>query len=358
MLCLSDRAVAADWRRDPKRRHAANKRPQPNRHSTLTWSRRGSAKDMEQTCTGCGYRSANRSFFRQERSGVFGRRKAFCHGCAPYRPTQRENLSVHWMWMLVIGALLVASGLEGLPRAIGYLWVFSGAMGLCGVVSVIAHELGHAVAARMVGMKVVRVVVGSGPILVAREWQDIRFELRRYVLASGLTFAYHQIESPKKWREMAMLLGGVWANLLLLVLGTCILVVLIARFALSDPFVIAVAFGALAWQILAIIANLWPRKLHRGQLVRANDGRLLFDLLRAKDFPRQVQEDRLYWRGMAHLQGGRYAAAQVHFEQAHRLLPTSGRFLLAPRAISEQGCGPACCLGLLPSTPRRIRQRE
>jgi len=109
-------------------------------------SRQGSAENMEQACTGCGYRSGNRSFFRREKSGVFGRRNAFCHGCAPYRPTRLERLSVHSLWIFMAGALLVVSGLEGPPHGIGYFWVFLGAMGLSGAVLIKMgeHERGLA----------------------------------------------------------------------------------------------------------------------------------------------------------------------------------------------------------------------
>src|SRR5690242_5729956 len=82
------------------------------------------AEDMERVCAGCGYRSGNQSFFRREKSGVFGRRRAFCHGCVPYEPTRLERASVQSVWLFAVGALLVASGVEGPPHGIGYLWVF------------------------------------------------------------------------------------------------------------------------------------------------------------------------------------------------------------------------------------------
>jgi tetratricopeptide (TPR) repeat protein len=299
---------------------------------------------MEQACAGCGYRSGTRSFFRREKSGVFGRRKAFCRGCAPYRPTRLENLSVHSVWLSAIGALLVASGLQGPVPTVGYSLVLIGALSLSHVVTTIAHELGHAVAARLVGMKVVRIVVGSGPVLAAREWQGIRFELHRYLLAGGMTAAYHQIESPAKWRQIVMLLGGVGANFLLIVLATCVLVLLVTRFGHSNPFFFTVAFVLLALQIIsqiiAIIANLLPRKVHHGHAARATDGKLLIYLLFAKDFRRRAQEARIVWQGMALLQSGRNVEAQAHFEQAHRLLPTNGAIFLLLVHSASKTAGP------------------
>jgi len=298
---------------------------------------------MEQACAGCGYRSVNRDFFRREKSGIFRRKMAFCQGCAAYRPTRFERLSVDWAWMFITGALLVASGRDQPLRGIGYLWVFFGAVALFAVVTTIVHELGHAIAAHLVGMKVVSVVVGSGPILVARQWRDIRFELHTYVLMGGMTAAYHQIESPAKWRQGAMLLGGVGANLLLLMLGSGILILLATRLALSNPFVMA-AFAVLASQIVAIIRDLWPHKLSGHQPARPSDGRQLVDLFRAKDFPRRVQEGRLYWGGMALLLSGRNAAAQVHFEQAHRLLPANGTFFALLVHSASKAAGPQAAL--------------
>ena len=116
---------------------------------------------------------------------------------------------MHSVWLFLIGVGLLATGLEGLPFVAGYFGVFMGGMGLSGVITTIAHELGHVGAARLVGMKVVKVVLGSGPIVVARQWHDVRLELRRFMLAGGTTFAYHQIEMPRKWRQLALLLGGV-----------------------------------------------------------------------------------------------------------------------------------------------------
>jgi hypothetical protein len=202
------------------------------------------------------------------------------------------------------------------------------------------HELGHVGVARLLGMKVVRVVVGSGPILIVRQWHDVRLELRRFMLAGGMTFAYHQTASPKKWRQLALLLGGAGANFLLLLFGTGILAVLISRSALPSSFVIILAFGLLLSQIFAIIGNLFPWSLRRGPPGRVKDGRQIVNLLRAKDFPRQAQEASLLWHGMALLQSGRNAEAQSHFEQAHRLLPTNAMLFALLVHSAGKAAGP------------------
>jgi hypothetical protein len=295
---------------------------------------------MEQVCAGCGYRSANRSFVRREKSGVFGRRKAFCQGCAPYPPTRLENLSTHSVWLFGIGVLLLASGLDGPPFAAGYFGVFLGGLGVAGIVTIVVHELGHVGVARLLGMKVVRIVIGSGPLLVDRQWHDIRLELRRFMLTGGMVFAYHQIESPGKWRQLVFLLGGAAANFLLLLVGTGVLVLLIGRFGLSSPFVVTLAFCLLVSQIINIIGNLFPWNLRRGRPGRVRDGRQIVNLLRAKDFRRQAQEARLVWHGMALLQSGRNAEAQTHFEQAHRLLPANGMIFSLLVHSASKAAGP------------------
>jgi len=283
---------------------------------------------MEQACAGCGYRSANRSFFRREKIGLFGRRKIFCHGCAPYRPTRLENLSTHGVWLFMAGALLAISGLEEPGRTIGYSLLLIGALNLSHVVTTIAHELGHAVAARLVGMKVVGVVVGSGPILAARQWQGIRFEIRRYLLAGGRTAAYTQTESFAKWRHVVFMLGGAGANVLLLALAMGMLALVATRLGFLNPLVFTAALCLVALlaisQILAIIMALLPYKRRDGHAMRTSDGRHVVDLLFAKDFPQRLREGYLFWQGIALLQSGRNAEAQAHFERAHRLLPTSG----------------------------------
>ena len=110
---------------------------------------------------------------------------------------------------------------------------------------------------------------------------------------------------------------------------------LISRSALPNSFVIILAFGLLISQIIAIVGNLLPFNLRRGP-GRASDGRQIVNLLRAKDFARRAREARLVWSGMALLQSGRNAEAQIYFEQAYRLLPTNAvLFLLLVHAASK-----------------------
>jgi tetratricopeptide (TPR) repeat protein len=187
--------------------------------------------------------------------------------------------------------------------------------------------MGHAAAAHLVGMKIVSVVVGSGPISVAFRWRGIRFELHRYALAGGMTHAFHQIENPGKWRQAVLLLGGVGGDLMLFGIGVLVLAWLFYRQGLTNPLIIAMAYGFLASQIFDIVRNLFPNHGRLGRARFPTDGRQLLRLLRAKDFPQQALVGRLVWQGMALLQNGRNEEAQRHYEQAHRQLPGNGSLL-------------------------------
>ena len=303
---------------------------------------------MEQVCAGCGYRSENRSFFRRESSWVFGRRKIFCHGCAPYLPTRVENLSTHWVWLFTAGALLAITGLKEPARTISYWLIFFGALVPSQLVATVAHELGHAVAARLVGMKVIGIVVGSGPVLAARQWQGIRFDIRRYLLAGGRTVAYPQIEPPTKWRHVVFLLGGVSANVLLLTLAMGMLALLATMSDVLNPVFFTVALGVLALQIIsqtiAIIAALLPYKVRHGHVVHMSDGKQLIDLLLAKDFHQRILEARLVWQGIALLQADRNAEAQAHFEEAHRSVPTNAAIFALLVHSASKASGPKAAM--------------
>ena len=99
-------------------------------------------------CASCGYRSANRAFFRHERSKASGLKWTFCTACEPYDPTPIEVASYFNACVTGLAALLIlVFGDPGMER-LGYFFLFFGVLGWSSLVTVTAHEMGHALLGR------------------------------------------------------------------------------------------------------------------------------------------------------------------------------------------------------------------
>jgi hypothetical protein len=128
-------------------------------------------------CWRCGYRSSNSAFFRRKKVGILRRQKRSCHGCAPYAATRREAASYDVSWVAVIGALILMLGPKGPDAtAIGYGLVAGGTISLAHIVTLVVHELGHAAVARLVGMTVSNITLGTGPLLASYRGKKTEFQ--------------------------------------------------------------------------------------------------------------------------------------------------------------------------------------
>jgi hypothetical protein len=129
------------------------------------------------TCSECGYRSTSAAIFRRE-----GRR-SFCLACAPYATTRRQKLGyVAPPVLLVMGAvILAAAGNSGVGN-LGRFFIFLGLFHSVYLSTAIVHELGHAAAGAAIGMRVLSVTIGSGPVLWIARRRRPAFVLRRFLL--------------------------------------------------------------------------------------------------------------------------------------------------------------------------------
>src|SRR6185437_13710940 len=75
-------------------------------------------------------------------------------------------------FMVPTGFLILAFAGRG-AAGLGYFFVFTGTVVLSNIVTVVAHELGHATLAHLVGMRVVAITIGSGPPLTSGRWRDV-----------------------------------------------------------------------------------------------------------------------------------------------------------------------------------------
>ncbi len=278
---------------------------------------------MKQRCAGCGYTSTTPSFFRSEKEGAFGGRKVFCNGCAPYARTIADRASTT---RFLIALLLLPSGLfifAALPKALplGMGLALAGAISAAHPLTIAVHEFGHWCAARLVGYKVVRVTVGTGPTITARLCRGTLWELRRFLFSGGQTLSYSESDAPQKWRQAVMLVGGVTANALAAATLIAVLVWHIKRGGPTSPTVLAILAGATVSQLLVFASSLWPRRITGHADIRGTDGQLLLDLYKEKDFAAAAARQRFYVENRELIVHGLYDEAAKRCEALLRSRP-------------------------------------
>src|SRR5262249_55417284 len=161
--------------------------------------------------------------------------------------------------------------------------IIIGVMALLRPLTVVVHELGHCVAAFVVGEHVVRVVFGTGPTVAASQTEPA-FELRRYLFAGGHMLSYPVTDNPSKWRRAIVLLGGVAANATLGAVFTWIFVRYASTTEDTSATWVAIGIGAILSQATTIAVNLSPYYNPRDRTLQRSDGQQLIDLYRSRNF--------------------------------------------------------------------------
>lgn len=186
------------------------------------------------------------------------------------------------VFSLVGGALVWSQ--PGQPM--GWILLNAVLFDLCGFISALIHELGHAFAAKLVGMRVFLVQVGGGRQLFGREMFGFRLQIHRYPLLGGITYAGHVKRKGLLWRQGLYVSAGPLSNLVL-----CGLLLL----AIENPHwkeAINSVFSGLALapilflnSLIMFVINMIPRDYRRFLGEYPSDGKQLLQLLRpSEDF--------------------------------------------------------------------------
>lgn len=118
--------------------------------------------------------------------------------------------------MVLIGIALIGKDSASSP---GQPLLYLGSLHLVVVFSVVAHELGHALAALMVGARLFRINIGLyGRVVFSRRVFRCRFVVRS-ILYGGNVLCAPKGTTFFRLRYAVVLLGGPLANVLLMVLG-------------------------------------------------------------------------------------------------------------------------------------------
>jgi len=160
--------------------------------------------------------------------------------------------AIGYLIMLTCG-IAAAIALPELRWYIGNALLFL----LLGAVVIIPHELGHALAAKLLGMRVHAICIGTGRTLFAFHALGIQFEIKLIPLAST-TMTLHKTTYFARTREWFKVAAGPLVNLTLFIIAISILPPREMLIALADNAPAPFAVFAIA-NLFVFIFNLLPQ---------------------------------------------------------------------------------------------------
>jgi hypothetical protein len=209
-------------------------------------------------CHRCGLEGkSEEAFIKVLRSG-FGRRYRYlCPRC--WRKGKERKQLNSLILIAANGAIGACLVLMKAPGGWFFVNLFLGQIFL--ILGTLPHELGHALAARLLGMRLFQVSIGFGKVAYERRVGDFSIVIKNLPYG-GLTLASHRTASWYRARHFLFIAAGPVANLLL---AACIWpwlppIRLDDYFSTFQP--LPFFFGA---NLVIVVANLIPHR-HRTQL--------------------------------------------------------------------------------------------
>jgi Tfp pilus assembly protein PilF len=174
---------------------------------------------------------------------------------------------------LVIAGLILAS-LTGGGLAMACFLGGSGVAVVAQYVSILLHETAHAAVARVLGLRVFKVIVGSGPAWLTWKWAGVPVEIRRHPFG-GLTYIGH--ESPRGFRLRNVLVVAAGPLVSLLWFLGLFWLVYDERLMQQLPVTVQRALEIPGWLLVwpaasTVVYSLWPHMCRAEGKQIPNDG--------------------------------------------------------------------------------------
>ncbi|MEO5712356.1 MAG: site-2 protease family protein [Luteolibacter sp.] len=214
---------------------------------------------MSVKCDRCGVETnLDATFFKAH--------KSFSRSIQTYCPTCRQkqqHSATKWSFLLILGLGLLGLWflLSGAHVGIGWCLINLFFFQLFLVLTIVPHELGHAWMARLLGMRVFKIYIGSGETLFNFKLCGFESEFKS-LPAGGLVVAAHRTIKNLRAKQFAFVLAGPAINILL-VAAICPL--------LDSNWFWSIEPLGNGWQpgltffyanLLVLLNNLWPHDVN------------------------------------------------------------------------------------------------
>lgn len=274
---------------------------------------------MAVKCDRCGVETEISESFFKKRKAFSSNIRTLCPLCQ----SKSEVSTLKWIFLsnFAVGGLgviyLLLLPAEGIGWYLINLFFFEIFLAL----TILPHELGHAFAARLMGLRVFKLFIGFGQPIFTKNLFGFETEFRVIPLG-GVTLAAHQDKNRFRLKQLGYIFAGPLVSLLL---GLSVLFFVPFQelwhfgkiehgLALGQVFFFANLF------ILAI--TLWPHQVLTPAGKISSDGKLLWETL----FLKQKTKDdnhaaRFALEGMTFHRKGQIAEALIWIEKGRELYP-------------------------------------
>lgn len=238
-------------------------------------------------CDQCGLESEIEQAFTVNKQWWGLVKKYYCPVCWENRYLREQFGSILW-----IGAGLVLFDALTFQRGIEMVLFDVLMIALMNIPLILGHELAHAVAGRLLGIRVFGVTVGFGRVIFARRIFGINWEARLWPLGGGTMMASPP-QKGSRWRIFGAVLAGPILHGLFILAALAVLVFLLILRGWFDVDTSTLVHGInlfLACNLLLVIFNLLPVKADTPSGQFGTDGWQLFHLAFQKPDEREFQD--------------------------------------------------------------------
>lgn len=229
------------------------------------------AADGHLKCNNCGVvTTIDQNLHVVQRS--FGRKpKHYCPSCL--QKNRNKNHFKSLLWITIIGFVFIFINSN---YYLGWLLLNLALINLFLMLAIIPHEIGHAVAGNLLGLRVFRIILGFGKTLFTIKTFGLTWEVKKIPLI-GMTIVTHKSRHWFRLKQFIMIISGPLVNALFIII---LFTTISSEFAFND-FVskITLKFNLLIANALVLLNNLWPRNIQTMYGKITNDGLTLFTIL-------------------------------------------------------------------------------
>lgn len=231
-------------------------------------------------CDKCGVQSPLKELFTRSRKSFSTRTQTLCPVCAR-KVEDRIHLVMFLMAIGILALYLLPPTAKAPPRDHAAPWSSLGLplFLIVQYVSVIPHELSHALAGKLMGIELFRISFGRGRLLVSRAFRGVLIEIRAIPGSGGVNGGTLRM-AGWRWRMFVYVAAGPLIHVLICgasvrAAGGWPHIFDTSRWSGLAPFWLSLAAANAA----ILVASLIPHTVKTQEGLQPTDGRLLLNLL-------------------------------------------------------------------------------